>query len=285
MKKFSIITVCLNAEQEIGNTIQSVLNQTCSDFEYLIKDGGSTDRTISIAESFAPAFAEKGIPFWILIQPDTGIYDAMNQSISETHGKWVNFMNAGDYFASETVLEQIQHSGSLDTADVVYGDRILRKQNRFCYDKAYPLEEMRIGLPFGHQSSFVRRSFLVENPFSLRYPICSDYHFFLQLYRGNKKFTYIPVAMSIYDTSGVSSDWKRNYQDKYRILEEMPVRDEEAIQRLKKRMDKKYHAEFMYKHLWRYIPEKWRKKRRERMNQNAGWKTEEEFFGPKKEKT
>ena len=283
MNKFSIITVCLNAEQEIGNTIQSVLDQTYPDFEYLIKDGGSTDQTIRIAESFGPKFAERGIPFRVLSQPDTGIYDAMNQAVSETHGQWINFMNAGDWFADNNILELVQKSGCLEDSDVVYGDRILRKQNRFCFDKAYPLEEMRIGLPFGHQSSFVRRDFLVEKTFSLRYPICSDFHFFLQLYRENKKFTYFPEAISIYDVNGVSSDWKRNYRDKIQILEEMPVRDEEAIQRLKKRMDEKYRAEFLHQHLWRFLPKPLREKRRERMRRKAGWKTEEEFFGTKKD--
>lgn len=61
MVKFTVITVCLNAESVIEQTICSVLNQTCLDYEYLVKDGGSQDRTVSIAESFAPAFSNKGV--------------------------------------------------------------------------------------------------------------------------------------------------------------------------------------------------------------------------------
>lgn len=59
MKKFSIITVCLNAEKAIGDTIRSVLEQSCTDVEYIVKDGGSKDETVGIAKSFMPAFEKR----------------------------------------------------------------------------------------------------------------------------------------------------------------------------------------------------------------------------------
>lgn len=124
MIRFTIITICLNMEKEIGKTIDSVLHQTCTDFEYIIKDGISKDRTVGIAESYAPAFAERGIPYRILVQPDKGIYDAMNQATCEAQGEWVLYMNAGDMFASSDVLRMAEQSGKLETADIVYGDRI-----------------------------------------------------------------------------------------------------------------------------------------------------------------
>lgn len=68
MKKFTVITICLNVENDIGSTIASVLHQTSSDFEYIIKDGLSKDNTLNIAECFRVAFSEKGIPFRILSQ-------------------------------------------------------------------------------------------------------------------------------------------------------------------------------------------------------------------------
>ncbi|MGN0715103.1 MAG: glycosyltransferase family 2 protein [Anaerovoracaceae bacterium] len=283
MIKYTIITICLNMEEEIGNTITSVLNQTCTDYEYLIKDGLSQDRTVDIAESFAPAFAEKDIPFRIISGPDSGIYDAMNRAVREAQGEWVIFMNAGDRFADKTVLEKVDKSGCLEEADIVYGDRILQNQKWFCYQKAYPLEKIRFGLPFCHQSTFTRKELFDHNVYSLKYRICSAFHFYLQLYREGKKFVYFPAAISIFDTNGVSSNWKQNYQDKIQILEDMPVRDEEAIQRLKETLSQKYRQEFMHQHLWKYVPEKLRMKRRERMRKKAGWKTEEEFFGAKKE--
>lgn len=283
MKKFSIITVCLNIEDEIGNTISSVLNQTYTDFEYIIKDGASKDRTVSIAQSFASAFAEKGNSYRIISESDGGIYDAMNQAVRAAQGEWIIFMNAGDQFAEKSVLEQVVQSGCLDDADIVYGDRVLHDQKLYCYQKAYPLEQMRVGLPFCHQSTFTKRQLFDNNAYSLKYRICSAFHFYLRLYQEEKKFVYLPLAISIYDVNGVSSNWKLNYQDKIQILEDMPVRDEEAIQKLKAKLSQICKQEFLHQHLWKYIPEKYRKKRREAERKKAGWKTEEEFFGKKKD--
>lgn len=278
MIRFSIITICLNEEDEIENTITSVLNQTCTDFEYLIKDGLSKDRTVSIAQTFAPAFAEKGIPFRIISKADRGIYDAMNQAVCEVKGQWVLFMNAGDMVADKHVLSLVEKSGYLETADIIYGDRICR-DNKWCgYQKAFALEEMRVGLPFCHQSIFTKRELFEKNDYSLKYKICSAFRFYLQMYREGKKFAYIPEALSITDINGVSSNWKLSYPDRIKILEEMPVRDEEAIQRVKKMMREKYRQEFMHQHLWKYIPKKLRMKRRELMRKRAGWKIVEDFF-------
>lgn len=278
MCKFSVITVCLNAESEIEQTIRSVLNQTYPDFEYLIKDGGSQDGTVSIAQSFAPAFAQRGIPYRVLSRRDSGVYDAMNQAACEARGEWINYMNAGDWFADGSVLERTAQSGLLETADVVYGDRILRNGDLFRYEKAYALEEFRFRLPFGHQSSFTRGELLRALPFSLKYRLCSDYHFFLQLYREGRRFACMPMAVAVYDIHGISSDWKKNHLDRLRILEEMPVRDDEAIRRLRARLKKKERQEWLYRHFFRYIPSQLRQKRRARMNAGAGWKTAEEMF-------
>ena len=113
--------------------------------------------------------------------------------------------------------------------------------------------------------------------------MCSDFQFYLQLYREGKKFVYFPMAVSIYDVNGVSSNGKANYQDKIQILEDMPVRDEEAIQQLKRKLSKIRRQEWIHKHLWRLIPAKYRESRRNIIRKQAGWKTEEEFFGEKKE--
>lgn len=278
MIKFSIITVCFNAEKEIGETITSVLNQTCTDFEYLIQDGLSKDGTVGIAESFAPAFAERGIPFRIVSQKDGGIYDAMNRAVFQARGEWVNFMNAGDQFTDKSVLERVEKSGALENADVVYGDRILRKGTMYRYQKAYALEEMRIGLPFCHQSAFTRKECFLPDGYSTKYRICSDYHFYLRLYREGGRFAYLAEAVSIFATGGTSSDWKRNRQEKIQILEEMPVRDQEAIDRIREQDRQETHAEAMHNRLWKYVPQTLRQMRRTRMDRQAGWKPEKEFW-------
>ena len=103
----SIVTVCLNAEQLIGRTIDSVLRQDMDDYEYLIVDGASADRTLAIAESYRPAFDEKGIRYTIVSERDSGIYNAMNKGARLASGEWICYMNAGDAFFRSLDAQQI----------------------------------------------------------------------------------------------------------------------------------------------------------------------------------
>lgn len=282
MRKFSIITVCLNVENTIEDTIRSVLEQTCTDYEYIIKDGVSSDQTVQIAKSFIPAFAEKGVSYRIISQPDGGIYDAMNQAAQEVQGEWVLYMNAGDLFADQYVLEMVEKSGKLETADIVYGDRIDSSDYGYFYRKAHPLERMRDRMPFCHQSVFAKKSLYDQLEYTLRYRLCSDYLFFYHWYQEGRIFAYLPIGISIYDRHGVSSNGKAVAQELLQIHEDMPVRDEETIQMLKKEVasyDKAGHG--LKQVLIRLIPQKLLVKRRERIRKAAGWKTEEEFMAEK----
>lgn len=282
MKKFTIITVCLNTENQISETIASVLEQTCTDFEYIIKDGVSKDQTVSIAQSYSPAFAERGIPFRIISQPDKGIYDAMNQAAQVALGKWVLYMNAGDQFADQYVLSMVEQHGHLETADIVYGDRVESADAGYMYRKAYPLERMRDRLPFCHQSVFAKRDLYDQLPYSLKYRLCSDYAFFFHWYLEKKRFAYIPIAICIFDRHGVSSDGKAIAQELLQIHEDMPERDEQTIQMLKKEVASLEKAGHGLKWaLTRLIPKRLRAKRRERMRRAAGWRTKEEFLAEK----
>lgn len=287
MAKFTIITICLNNEEEIGSTITSVLEQTCTDYEYIIKDGVSGDETVCIAESFEPTFTRKGIPFRIISCPDSSIYDAMNQAICEAKGEWVILMNAGDRFANRTVLEYVDKSGCLEQADVVYGDRILQNGKLFRYQKAGALEDIRFSLPFGHQSTLTSRALFTSHLYSLKFKICSDHHFYLRMYLEGKRFVYFPEAISIFDINGISANWKPALQETIRILEEMPVRDTEAIQILKDdletRTKKETRVKFIHQFVIKFVPQKLRTKRWESKRKKAGWKAEEEFFGKKKD--
>lgn len=284
MPVFSIITVCLNAEQCIRETIQSVLNQTCTSFEYIIKDGLSSDKTVSIAQSFSAAFAERGISYRIISRKDSGIYDAMNQAIQETKGEWINFMNAGDQLADKAILDRVIESGCMEKADIVYGDRILRKGELFYYQKARALENMWYLFPFGHQSTLTSRKLFKNNLYSTRYKINSDYKFYLQMYREGKEFFYFPAAVSIYDTTGISSNWEMTLTEVIQVLEEMPVRDEKAIQIKKQELEfRKKQEKSIIRRIWECVPQNLRQKRWKLKLKKAGWKTKEEFFEEKKD--
>lgn len=269
----------MNAEAAIGDTIESVLEQTYSDFEYIIKDGVSKDQTICMAESFCKAFQKKNIPYKIVSRQDQGIYDAMNQAVQAAKGDWVVFMNAGDRFANASVLDLVAHSGYLNTADIIYGDTIRKKNNLYIYTKVLNQDRLRYEMTFCHQSTYTRKVLLEDEPYSIQYRICSDYKFYLQMYREHKRFAYIPEALSIYDTNGISSNWKVSYPEKLKMLEEMSIRDELAIKEARKKLNQVKRNKFFIKYIWSIIPKTIRKWRRRRIDRLEGWKTEKEFFG------
>ena len=98
MKKVSIITVCYNSEADIENTIQSVVPFVSDVVEYVVIDGGSTDKTLQILNKYKDKIS-------ILVsEPDKGIYDAMNKGMCLATGKYLIFLNAGDAFHSATSL-------------------------------------------------------------------------------------------------------------------------------------------------------------------------------------
>ena len=95
----SIITVVFNDKYGLEETILSVLSQTSENIEYIIIDGGSNDGTVDVIKKY-----EKSIDKWIS-EPDNGIYDAMNKGIALASGGFINFMNAGDVYASNNKLK------------------------------------------------------------------------------------------------------------------------------------------------------------------------------------
>ena len=87
----SIITINYNNSDGLQRTIESVLSQTWTDFEWIVIDGGSTDGSLDIIKKHASHFS-----FWCS-EPDTGIYNAMNKGITHAKGEYLNFMNSGDW--------------------------------------------------------------------------------------------------------------------------------------------------------------------------------------------
>lgn len=274
MKKFTVITICLNAERDIEKTILSVLHQSSTDFEYIVKDGQSTDQTVAIAESFAPAFAKRGISYSVLSQKDAGIYDAMNQAIQQSQGEWLLFMNAGDRFAMNDVLSLVKLSGYLETAEIVYGDAIFMDGSLYCYRKVRPLNEFYFTMPFCHQSTFTKRNLFGKECFSTQYRIASDYAFHLEMYVKGKKHEYIPAAFSVSSPNGISAtQWRRSLQERIQIYESMPERNEEAIAEARAKLEKKEKRAYRQL-IIKLLPAGITRKIRERNKRKAGWTTE-----------
>ena len=115
--KFSIITVCFNSEKTIERTIRSVLNQTFSDYEYIIVDGASKDDTMKIVKSYEDKFDGR---LHYISEPDKGIYDAMNKGIRLAQGEIIGIVNSDDWLEDDSLMNVQQASMPLNDKGKVF---------------------------------------------------------------------------------------------------------------------------------------------------------------------
>ena len=205
-KKVSVITVCYNAEASIANTLKSVLDQTFTDYEYVIVDGASKDNTLKIVEGYKAQFQQKGISLIVNSEKDNGIYDAMNKGISFCSGEWIIYLNADDKFSDPDVLKDIFGNNDFDGIDVIYGDSYRVKGDQKKLDLAdKDLSLLRDFKFFCHQAAFTRRRVFDEIKFDCQFKICADYDFFLQAYLKNYKFHHENRIVCVYSVEGTSN--------------------------------------------------------------------------------
>lgn len=209
--KFStltIATVCYNAAQELEKTIQNVASQTYPNIEYLIIDGNSKDNTLEIIKKY-----ENDISSYIS-EKDNGIYDAMNKAINLAHetkiGNYILFMNAGDTFVSDTIIEEIftelyqNFDSKKDFPDLIYGDYTVINQTFSETVKAESLSTTWTGMKFCHQSMLLKTNLAKKQLFSGNY-ITSDFEQVYELYKKGISFYYFPKPIANFKTDGLSS--------------------------------------------------------------------------------
>lgn len=201
MKKFSIITVCLNEGEAIRDTCESIVTQTNRDFEWIVIDGGSTDGTLKILEDY-----EETINF-LMSESDHGIYDAMNKGLRRAEGEYVIFMNAGDCFAGLDVLARVS---AFFGSDMLVGNLFLNENGQVYkspdhISKNYLLQNM---LP--HQAAFFKRSLFDKfGHFDTSYHIAGDYEMFARLLQSNEvSYRHIQEKIAIFEGGGISANVK-----------------------------------------------------------------------------
>jgi len=211
--KLTIITICLNIVDEIERTLKSVVSQTFSDFEWIVIDGGSTDGTVSLLFTYN---------YWIntlISEPDSGIYNAMNKGIKISKGEWLIFLNGGDEFYNDQVLERVF---SLNiSSGIIYGNHINSDGiNRFTWNPVSKLNQRYFfdkTLP--HQSSFFHREVFFKYHFLYdeKYRMMADWELFLKCYFSKQiKFSKINEVVSVFYFGGLSSNQLdiRRYEEK-----------------------------------------------------------------------
>lgn len=229
--RFSVITVCLNPGRKLYTTLESVLRQSCGDFEVIVKDGGSSDGSVEkwqrkdgeeegAAEGEGAALPASG-RVRVFVEKDKGIYDAMNQAVAHASGDFVVFMNCGDVFADEKVLERVeehireQEKTGTDLKKLVfYGDTV-NGQNGVTIASAPKITGFTCyrNIPC-HQSCFYARQLCVEKTYDLQYRIRADYdHFLWCFYRAKAGFVHVGFPISVYEGGGYSESRENNKRD------------------------------------------------------------------------
>ena len=228
--KVSVVTVTYNAEKVLAKTMESVLAQTCHDYEYLIVDGKSTDGTMDIVRDFQDRVSkgEFGIQTeqyrWIS-EPDKGLYDAMNKAMGLAKGDFVWFINAGDKVYStntlQKVVDAIDHNPE---ADVVYGQTVIIDENDEVLGERHRIAPANLnkkslldGLVVCHQSVLVRRSMAPQ--YDLGYKLTADYDWMCRVLDASRKNVYIDDYLSKFQTAGLSSQRrKQSLKERFVIM-------------------------------------------------------------------
>lgn len=197
----SIITINYNNKQGLIQTIESVVNQTWKDFEYLVVDGGSTDGSKDVITQHI-----NDLTYWVS-EPDKGIYNAMNKGIEMATGDYLLFLNSGDYLKDSSVLGKT--IPQLDNIDIVYTDL------EIITDKGHHVQNYPDRLSFKHffysslphPASFIKKVLFVKyGVYDENLKICADWQFFIEaICKHNVTYKHLDLVLACHFANGISS--------------------------------------------------------------------------------
>lgn len=218
--KISIITVSYNSAGTIRDTIESVLNQTYSDIEYILVDGASKDDTISIIKSYGTKISK------LISEKDNGIYDAMNKGINVATGDVIGILNSDDFYSHSNVIKNVVQKFEKDT-DAVYADLVYvsgadkNKIVRTWKAGKYEVGSFQKGWMPPHPTFFVKKSVYEKlGMFTDQLKSAADYEIMLRfIHKHQIKLNYLPEIIVHMRTGGASNvslknRFKANREDK-----------------------------------------------------------------------
>jgi len=207
----SIVTVVLNSEKFLEQTIQSVLDQSYQNIEYIIIDGGSKDNTLNIIRKY-----ENRIDYWES-EKDNGIYFAMNKGISRAKGEIIGILNSDDYYSQE-IIKEIVSAFESNNAGIVHGNMVVLGGNDEQNLQKPDISLMNQKPSVFHPTCFVKKEvYDTVGMFDPKFKISSDYEFLLRCIRKNISFSYLDKTITYFRPGGMSAKCASNIEG-YRIM-------------------------------------------------------------------
>lgn len=217
-KLFTIVTVTWNAATVIGPTLQSVREQTCLDYEYLVIDGASKDDTLALVRQADIAGTR------IFSEPDRGLYDAMNKAIARAEGQYLIWLNAGDRFAAPDSLARLAACAD-GRPGVIYGQTQLVDQTgqvvgmrHLTAPETLTADSFKQGMLVCHQAFVARRDLMPQ--YDLQYRFSADYDWCIRVLQASKRNAYCgdePIISFL--TDGLTDKYhKKSLMERYRIM-------------------------------------------------------------------
>lgn len=202
----TVVTVVFNGAATLEQTIQSVVNQTYDNVEYIIVDGASTDGTLDIVRKY-----EDKIDYW-QSEPDGGIYDAMNKGIELATGDYVAMLNSGDSYI-EKILEKIAEIIKTHNGDILYGVVKCFENGVFTKVEGKSAEALPIGM-LAHQSAFMPMGLHKKyGGYDTSFKIAADYDFFLKMFVHKEPFFFTNLIVANFDYGGISNTSKLVFEE------------------------------------------------------------------------
>ena len=199
--KYSIITVNYNNKEGLRKTIESVINQTFRDFEYIVIDGGSSDGSGELLREYSDK-----ITYWVS-EPDKGIYNGMNKGIAKATGDYLNFMNSGDCFFANDVLQRVADY-NYDADFIVGRDYHYSEHRQQGHASIQPPRTTMMHFfmaTLDHQSSFIRRELFNGSPYDESHRLVSDWIFYVEKIVGEgRQVQFIPDIICRREEGGLS---------------------------------------------------------------------------------
>lgn len=222
--KLSVITINLNNKAGLEKTLASVLAQMDQSFEYIIIDGGSTDGSVELIESYKDQF--KNIPLTVISEPDQGIYHAMNKGIALAKGEYLHFLNSGDWLVDDTVVSSMLAEMKPNT-QILLG-KVIKvgkngKKKKNINNKDVSLFTFYRGT-IQHTSAYIKRSLFDEyGSYDESLKIVSDWKWYLQVVGLHQiKVDITDTYVTYFNLEGISSTNKiLDKQERRKVLEEL----------------------------------------------------------------